>query len=296
MSEDDPVVDIARLTVEFIEFLHSQPGNSAKLNQILYYFKPVHRFVSVSGVLLGFREQILNLKMGATDNTCGVRRESIMNQQNNARHLNPGNSCFGQNLRDIVNYIAETPDHPLSSIKWLKEAFASTPADQIHSINSLPLRPEKLALSEARLVTYLLAGIFNHQFSEPKPFAGIKSMAVLECFRQENLVSFKYLNRVRRVFDRMPSQVGFVDTGNLVIGLINEEEVYDLMCEKVRRPVKGLCSDAEFFDETLSDLLQRIQDESEPFIDWAEFRQYFSYRGQSLIGLFFYFVGSGCWL
>ena len=121
----------------------------------------------------------------------------------------------------------------------------------------------------------------TYQYSTLKPFEGIKSLAVLEILQKENNIIFPGISKIKKIFFEMEMKMGFVKTDELLIQLMNDEEVYSFMCEKIRKPVKNLDSDFEFFDENLNELLQRIEIESEKYIDWDEFKQYFSYRGKN---------------
>jgi hypothetical protein len=261
---------VDQVTADFIEFLHKKKENSEILNRILYYLEPVHRFLSLSGILLNFQSRVVNelnplRKSPSTLNTPTLKKQK--SSEINQVYIKLKQSSF------------ETTD-----LLFFKDTFKNNQdfKKSFEEINWNKFsRNGKIGILLARV----LHVIFSYQYSTLKPFEGIKSLAVMELLNKENTITFPGIVRVKELFFEMDSKMGFVKTAELLIKLMNDEQIYHMMCDKIRKPIKELDSDFDFFDENLNELLQRIELESEKYIDWDEFSQYFSYRGK----LFFCF-------
>lgn len=256
------VVD--QVAVDFIEFLHKKKENSGLLNRILYYLEPVHRFLSLSGILLNFQSRVVN-------ELNPLRRAQGSDSKTKPSHQKSTN--LGRIYQKLKKSEFDSED-----VQFFKTIFSEN-ASLETEFAQLSLEKFDATCKSRILLARLLHILFSYTYSTMKPFEGIKSLAVLEILSKENTISFQGIPRIKELFFQMETRMGFVRTDELLIKLMNDEAVYNLMCEKIRKPIKGLDSDFDFFDENLNELLQRIEVESEKFIDWDEFSQYFSYRG-----------------
>lgn len=252
---------IDNIILDYIEDIHKNKENFEYLNQLVFYLTPIHRFLSLSGVLLNFRCKLLNL-------------------MNPLRMKNKSNIHIS-NVNDVILSIESllTEEICLSLIKYLNELSEK---DSFNGLAFLKIPISRFSSHKYQiqiLILRVLLIISNYSYEEFKPFEGIKSMAVLELLKQENLITFPAMSVIQRVFESLPQTVGFTKTQELIVAMMNDSEIYDLMCMNVRTSVKSINAYSEYFDETLNDLIQRISDESGIYIDWNELKQYFSIRG-----------------
>lgn len=123
-----------------------------------------------------------------------------------------------------------------------------------------------------------------------KSFQGVISYAVLSIYKAENTIDFEHFGYIRSVFETIENVEGFVQTEELLMRLRTSEYLANKM-DLVIRPVKQKQKGEKDYDteakharkglqnETLSELLDRIENEAEELMDFSEFQQYFSRRG-----------------
>lgn len=248
--------------IEYVEHVHRQKRYLEVLNRVLYYLAPVHRVLSLSSVLLNFRSRVVSganaLRKAPSDNRAGWETAPDGS-------LTELRSAFAKDqlgTQDFATFRRLAQGH------CFRAAFDAVRFEKLDAYARQQI-----------LVSRVLWELASYKYSRHKPFEGIKSLAVLELLEKESSVSFPGMASVEAVFLQMHSRLGFVKTDQLLIRLMNDDRVYAHMCDKVRRPIKGLRADSDFFDENLNELLQRVGAEAEQYIDWDEFKQYFTFRG-----------------
>lgn len=251
--------------VEYIKFIHRKRENSDMLNRVLYYLEPVHRFLSFSVILLNFQSKTLNRPNP-------LRQSPAKSDPKTAKQAQAGE------LSRVYSILRKDRLGP-GDFAALKTLILQSCFDQ--EFAKIRLGRLSPACKLKVLVCRLTCVLGCYRYSSLKPFEGIKSLAVLELLKKESNISFTGIGRVKEVFFEMEMKMGFVKTDELLIRLMNDEQAYGHMCEKIRKPLAKMDSRFEFFDENFNELLQRVEVESEKYIDWDEFKQYFSYRGAS---------------
>ena len=115
--------------------------------------------------------------------------------------------------------------------------------------------------------------------TEKKNFEGLRSFAVLSLYEEENFIDFEYLDYVHKLFMNLENISGFVNKDNLLISIRNDEffdDKWGTIVRKNRFQRRG---------EILEDFLERVEQETDDYIDWNEFSQFFTRRGFPILVL-----------
>lgn len=121
--------------------------------------------------------------------------------------------------------------------------------------------------------------ILNYNIKTEKSFQGIVSHAVLSIYKNENAVEFEHFDYIHSVFNSIIDTCGFIETSNLLIRLKTDDYLSTKMKLLVRISKNNKYANCRYADETLEELFDRIERESESYLDFNEFQQYFTHRG-----------------
>lgn len=120
--------------------------------------------------------------------------------------------------------------------------------------------------------TFKISGSFNNLFGVPN--------SLLELFKPGDKIDVDFMQHLHELFLKLPSKEGYVSKEDFLIKIGNDERMEMLLGAKIRNPGrsrKGMNDELE--DENLNQLLDRVDSEAEDYIDWEDFRQYFTRRG-----------------
>lgn len=120
---------------------------------------------------------------------------------------------------------------------------------------------------------------FDYSLKTTKSFKGIVSYAVLSLYKDNNSIEFEHFDYIRSIFNSIIELAGFIQTSELLLRIRNDEYLSNKMNLIIRNPKKTKSGISSFENETLSEVLDRIEAESESYIDFNEFQQYFTRRG-----------------
>lgn len=117
-----------------------------------------------------------------------------------------------------------------------------------------------------------------------KSFQGVISYAVLSIYKAENTIDFEHFGYIRTLFETIEHVEGFVKTEELLMRLRTSEYLANKMDQQIRPVIQNRKGEPQserkkLQNETLSELLDRIEHEAEEWMDFSEFQQYFSRRG-----------------
>lgn len=123
----------------------------------------------------------------------------------------------------------------------------------------------------------------DYTLRSQKPFQGVVSYAVMSVYKSENTIDFEHFEFVRSIFNSISDTCGFVETSELLMRLRLDDSLIPKLGLPIRRPQGGRPVEGSVAGrlelETLGEVLDRIENEAEEYIDFGEFQQYFSRRG-----------------
>ena len=192
-----------------------------------------------------------------------------------------------ESIRAMIDFIEALHKNPSNIALLNKMVFYVDPAHRVLSLSSILLDfrselmhkviPESLSDLNFELIKSYILGF---TLKRAHNFQSITSYAVMTIYEKQNETDFEHLSRIKALFDSLPNVDGFVLKEKLVIALRNDEFLSQFMHAYIRNSSKSNKETARnLIDETLQDLLDRVESESEAGIDWGEFRQYFTRRG-----------------
>ncbi len=190
-------------------------------------------------------------------------------------------------LREMIDFIEGLHKNPKNIGLLNKMVYYVDPANRVLSLSSILLDfrselmhkiiPERLSdLSFELIESYIKSFTLKRAHN----FQSITSYAVMTIYERQNETDFEHLGHIKAVFDGLVSIDGFVPKEKLIMTLRNDEFLSGQMNAYIRDADDAMKeTPPNLVDETLQDLLDRVESESETWIDWGEFRQYFTRRG-----------------
>ena len=120
---------------------------------------------------------------------------------------------------------------------------------------------------------------FIKNFSLPtnEKARSISELAFLPILKKEEIIDIGYLDHIRKLFNQVKNEEGFVDKEDFLIKLRNDDILDEFMNKRVRQSQPN--DDYELYNEILDRLIDRISEEAGDYMDWIELREYFSQRG-----------------
>jgi hypothetical protein len=178
-------------------------------------------------------------------------------------HKNPKNIDL---LNKMVFYV--DPVHRVLTLSRILLDFRSEILNR-----ALPGWPEEFDFE------FLKCYIRNFNLRKLHTYQGITSFAVMTIYDKQNDSEFEHLGYIKGLFDQLPIVDGFVSTESLILKIRNDEFLGNFSSSIIRKGNSKKTSSRNLAGETFQDLLDRVESESESWIDWGEFRQYFTRRG-----------------
>lgn len=190
-------------------------------------------------------------------------------------------------LREMIDFIEALHKNPKNITLLNKMVYYVDPAHRVLSLSSILLDfrselmhkiiPERLSDLTFEFIESYIRGF---TLKRAHNFQSITSYAVMAIYEKQNETDFEHLGHIKTIFDSLPNVDGFVLKEKLILTVRNDEFLCQLMNAYIRNPDEANKeTPRNLVDETLFDLLDRIESESETWIDWGEFRQYFTRRG-----------------
>ena len=226
--------------LNFIENIHKNWENLKILNTLTYYITPINRIITLSQILLELRGDLINKNQLINEKTKSEEKEE----------KNP-------NLKSIKEENLKNPK------KISKKAPKSLKSQTVQNWT------QNKKETWSKIKNYII----NFKITEKKNFEGLRSFAVLSLYEEENFIDFKNIDYIKKLFMSLKNIGGFVNKEDLLLAIRNDEffdDKWGTIVRKNRFQRKG---------EILEDFLERVEEETDDFINWNEFRQFFTRRG-----------------
>ena len=121
--------------------------------------------------------------------------------------------------------------------------------------------------------------LLGYSLKTKNDFNGIVSYALLSSCENDNAIEFEHFGYIRSVFNSLKQFEGFVETEELINRLKTDEYLENKLNMNIKNQNQKKQTQNAYAEETLDEVLDRIRQESELYIDFNEFHQYFTVRG-----------------